>query len=509
MALDKTSPKVRHTQRKTSGILLHVTSLPGGYGIGDLGPEAYEFVDELAKANQSYWQVLPLNPPTIGLCPYSCGSAFAGNPLLISPEMLFRDGLLARKELSEAPKFPSQRINYKTVCSYKNRLFASAYKRFESQQKRADYDNFRQGNKKWLEDYTIFLTLQEHFGNCSWSKWPAGLRDRKENELKAAKEELKDVIEREKFLQYVFFKQWSALKSYCNSHHIAIIGDLPIYMAYESADVWGHSEFFKLTKTKKPRFIAGVPPDYFSKTGQLWGNPVYDWPVLKDKQYSWWVERVEHNLRLFDMVRLDHFRGFVAYWQVRAGNRTAKSGKWVKGPGADFFDLLFERVERKSIIAEDLGHITKDVRELVEQLELPGMKVVQFAFGDDQKNLDEFFNRDAHCLIYTGTHDNNTIKGWFAREAKTAQKQRLFDYLGKKVTIANIHTELIKLAMSSAARICIIPMQDILGLGERTRMNTPGTTKGNWSWRLKPGQVTPKVIEYLANMTDNHNRVIR
>ncbi len=353
----------------------------------------------------------------------------------------------------------------------------------------------------------IFVALQERFGNSSWSEWPVGLRDRKKEDIAAVRSELDKTIEKEKFLQYMFFEQWFSLKDYCGRHGIGIIGDLPIYVAYESVDVWGNPDVFKLNRVKKPRFVAGVPPDYFSKTGQLWGNPVYDWASLKKSRYAWWVERVEHNLRLFDLVRLDHFRGFAAYWQVRAGNRTARSGKWAKGPGESFFDVLFKRIDRESIIAEDLGHITKDVRELVGKYGLAGMKVVQFAFGDDDEDdLDNSFNPDRNCVVYTGTHDNNTIKGWFSHEAKAVQKQRLFDYLGRRVSGANIHTELIKLAMGSAARLCIIPMQDILGLGERTRMNLPGTTEGNWRWRLKPGQVTAEVVRELAKMTDTYGR---
>jgi 4-alpha-glucanotransferase len=487
--------------------LLHISSLPGEYGIGDLGPEAYEFANLLVRLRQRYWQILPLNPPAGGLCPYSCLSAFAGNPLLISPELMCRDGLVTIEEIADRPESDAAVVDWASVAAYKERLLCAAYERFRQNLKRDDYEAFCQGNADWLDDFALFAALREHFSGRSWCDWPADVRDRRADILDAVNRELKPIVEKQKFIQFVFYRQWLSLKEYCNRRGLVIIGDMPIYVAFDSADVWVHPEIFKLTEDKRPRFVAGAPPDYFSKSGQLWGNPVYDWDRLKVTDYAWWIRRVEHNLRLFDIVRVDHFRGLVGYWEIPADRRTAKSGKWVKARPADFFEKLFARVDRDSIIVEDLGHITADVRSVIARFGLCGMRILQFGFdGGRLKNSHTPFNHHRNCVVYTGTHDNNTVHGWFAHQASAKQKKRLFDSLGREVPVENVHWEMIRLAMNSVANVAIIQMQDVLGLGAETRMNRPGTVDGNWQWRLAPEQIDTAAMNELARMTRVYSR---
>lgn len=496
--------------KRASGILLHITSLPSKYGVGDLGPDAYKFADFLVKARQSYWQVLPLNPLTLGKNPYSpynSLSAFAGNTLLISPELLYRQGLLTKKQIQDSPVFPESRVDYRLVISHKSKFFDIAFERFKQMPNDSDYEKFCSNNKSWLENFATFVTLRRHFHNRLWCNWPRELRDRIPSALKSVRVQMKDSIEREKFLQYLFFKQWFSLRHYCNEHGINLIGDIPIYVAYDSADVWGHPEIFKLTKAKKPRFIGGVPPDHFSRTGQLWGNPVYNWNVLKNMHYNWWIQRVKHNLDLFDIVRIDHFRGFIAYWQVAASAKNAVKGRWIKGPGEDFFKTLFKYVSSKAVIAEDLGFITPDVKEIIEKFRLPSMRVLLFAFDEDPAtNLHCPHNHTKQTVVYTGTHDNNTTRGWFEKEAKPAQKKIFSDYLGHKVSAKQPHWEMIQLAMSSVAELVITPMQDILGLGEQARMNRPGTIRGNWIWRLTYSQTKLSIASKILKLTEIHSR---
>jgi 4-alpha-glucanotransferase len=496
-------------QARASGILLHITSLPSKYGIGDFGPEAYRFVDFLVRAKQSYWQMLPLTPPVPGpsYSPYNCLSAFAGNTLFISPELLYRQGLLARKEIKQTPTFPQRRVNYRLATAYKTKLLNAAFERFQAGLKVPDYELFCSENRSWLDSFVSFFALRQHFQPRLWCDWPKKLRDGNKKALQAIGPRLRETIEKEKFFQYLFFKQWFALKQYCNEHGIRIIGDIPIYVAYDSADVWAHPKIFKLTSTKRRRAVAGVPPDSFSRTGQLWGNPVYDWRALENTDYSWWIQRVRHNLTLFDTVRLDHFRGFVKYWQIPASHRTAKNGTWVNGPKADFFNKLFRAFPAKPVIVEDLGYITKEVRSLAEKFQLPCMKVLQFAFdGDPAANTHCLANHVKNCVVYTGTHDNNTTRGWFEKEARPQQKKKLFDDLGRKVPANLVHWELIRLAMTSVANLAIIPMQDVLGLGQQARMNRPATIEGNWTWRLAPQQITAPTIRKLAKLTQTYGR---
>jgi 4-alpha-glucanotransferase len=498
---------------RKSGLLLHITSLASKYGIGDLGPEAYRFADFLAEAKQKCWQVLPLNPLSgehNSYSPYNSLSAFAGNTLLVSPDLLYQQGLLTKKEVQNHPAFADTKVEFHKVISYKTKLLNAAYKRFSNTRnnarKRWDYERFCFENRSWLEDYAAFVTIRERFWPKLWCDWPMELRERWERPLKAVKIKLRNSIDREKFLQYIFFTQWFDLKRYCNQAGIEIIGDIPIYVSYSSADVWSRPEIFKLNRYRKPLFISGVPPDYFSKTGQLWGNPVYHWLSLKKTNYAWWLERIKHNLALFDRVRLDHFRGFFRYWQVPAGSKTAKNGKWAKGPGKEFFDVVFKHFPKQSLIAEDLGRITPDVREFVEESGLAGMRVIQFAFGGNPSTNQHWpHNHVRNSVCYTGTHDNNTAVGWF-KEANREQIEQLGDYLGHKPKANEIYWELIRLALASVADLVIIPVQDTLGLDAEARMNHPAVHKGNWRWRMKHGQLTSKVAKKLAGLTQNYGR---
>jgi 4-alpha-glucanotransferase len=494
--------------KKRAGILLHISSLPSDFGIGDFGPAAYKFADFLARAGQSCWQVLPLNPPAPvrnNFSPYNSSSAFAGNTLFISPQLLYKNGLLNKKDIRNKPVFPETRVNYRLVSAYKEKLFNLAYEHFKCN---SAYQKFCEENQFWLEDYAIFTAVSRHFRNRLWSRWPAELRDHKSSALKAVKIQLADAINREKFLQFVFFEQWWDLKSYCHKLGIAFIGDIPFYVAFESADVWSHPELFKLTKSKRPRFVAGVPPDMFSRTGQLWNNPVYNWDRLKKTGCRWWLKRFEHNLNLFDIVRLDHFRGFAAYWQIPAGSASAAGGKWVTGPGEHFFKKVFARFPVSAFFAEDLGRITPDVRALRDKFNLAGTKVLQSGFGENfATSTHNPRNLIKNSVLYTGTHDNNTIRGWFKNEADSGQKKRLFDYLGNKVSADRINWALIKLALGSVSNTVIIPMQDILGLGEEARMNRPATIKGNWQWRLKGGKFDSRIANKLKKLTETCGRI--
>jgi 4-alpha-glucanotransferase len=489
-------------KKRASGILLHITSLPSRFGIGDLGPEAYRFVDFLAQAKQSYWQILPLNPidPAFDNSPYHSISAFAFSKLLISPELLVKDHLLDKQDILEVPHFPSEKVDYKGVIDYKENLFQLAYERFKRAENREDFQNFCQEYSPWLDDFSLFVSLKKHHKGSEWSRWEERIRDRKPEAVQAFKKELKEEIEKQKFLQYIFFLQWHALKSYCHQRRIRIIGDMPIYVDYDSADVWAHPELFQLDPQKKPYAVAGVPPDYFSATGQLWGNPLYRWDVLREKGYEWWIQRMGQNLKLFDMVRIDHFRGFVGYWEVPASENTAVHGKWTKAPAVDFFNRLTQRFPGLPLIAEDLGIITPDVQEVMHRFGFPGMKVLLFAFGEDDPMhpyLPHTYERN--CVVYTGTHDNNTVRGWIEREANQEDRERLFRYLGRDIPESQVHWEFIRLAMQSVAETAIIPLQDVLGLRQEARMNTPASGKGSWQWRLLPEQLNPSIIKNILS----------
>lgn len=495
---------------RRSGILLHITSLPSSFGIGDLGPEAYRFADFLNAAGQSLWQVLPLNPTSTicGHSPYCSYSAFAGNPLLISPELLLEDGLLLQADMEYRPVFPDSRVEYDAVVNYKYGLLRLAFQRYKNRGERSyEYEKFCEESSFWLDDYTLFITLKEQFGGAVWSDWPWELRDRAEWALSEARERLRDRIFEEKFYQYVFFRQWKAFKRACKEKNIQIIGDMPIYVSYDSSDVWSHPHLFDLDDQKRPNFVAGVPPDYFSATGQLWGNPVYRWDRLRETRYDWWIKRLEYALALLDVIRLDHFRGFVGFWQVQRGEATAINGRWVDAPARDFFSSLLKHFPYLPIIAEDLGIITPDVREIMSAFDFPGMKLLIFAFGEDLPTNPYIpHNHTRNSIVYTGTHDNNTAKGWFRKEAGQRDKERFFRYIGREVTEDEAPWEFVRLAMMSVADTAILSMQDVLGLGEEARMNLPATTYGNWAWRLMQENLTQALKDKLIETSRLYGR---
>jgi len=498
-------------KNRGSGILLHITSLPSAHGIGDLGPAAYQFADFLTAARQCFWQILPLNPTyaAMGHSPYSSHSAFAGNPLLISPDLLVREGYLKSTDLPPVSKGAAAWVDFAAVLPRKKKLLQVAYRRRKNRLPRdSEFAHFCYENAGWLDDFALFMAVKENFNEIAWGHWPKDLRDRRAPALAAARKKFRDKILQEKFIQYLFYQQWSSLKQYCKNRHLQFIGDVPIYVSYDSADVWANPALFKLDAEKKPLGVAGVPPDYFSATGQLWGNPVYRWEALRETSYVWWAKRLEHNLKLFDAIRLDHFRGFVAFWEVPAGEATAVNGTWVQAPVEDFFKTMFRHLPSLNIIAEDLGEITPDVRETIHRFGLPGMRIAMFAFGEElATSIHAPHNYPEHCVVYTGTHDNNTTRGWFKTEAGAAGRRKLAAYLGRKVNAQTIHREMIRLAMASVAKIVVIPIQDVLGLDEKARMNFPGTLDGNWGWRLRPGQLTPALTSKLATMTQIYGRV--
>ncbi len=497
-------------RRRAGGILMHLTSLPSRYGVGDFGPQAYAFADFLKQAGANYWQMLPLTYPTAqgGYSPYNCMSAFAGNPMLISPEKLYQDGWLTQSELDAAEALPADAAAFNRAGRLRSTLLGCAFERFDTHAHRdTAYQAFLEQASGWLDDFAIFKVLKARQRGASWAQWPAAFRNRRKNTLERFAREQRDAIEREKFIQYLFTQQFSALKDYCNDNGILLFGDMPIYVQYDSADVWAHPELFKLDRSKKPRFIAGVPPDYFSKTGQLWGNPVYDWDANAQRGYRWWLQRLGHNLTLFDLLRIDHFRGFEAYWQVPAGHKTAVKGTWIEGPGADFFEAALRQMPQAALVAEDLGVITPAVRELIEMYQLPCMKVLQFAFNGRTNNTHLPFNHIRNSIVYTGTHDNNTTLGWFKGEASAAARKQLAAYLGTSVSSRSIVPEMIRLAMASPARLCILPMQDVLALGAEARMNTPSRRSGNWTWRMAPGSLKKSTANALSQLAQTYGRL--
>jgi 4-alpha-glucanotransferase len=493
---------------RASGILMPISCLPGPYGIGEVGPDAYTFVDFLCKARQSYWQIIPLTPPhPRHYSPYHSPSAFAGNGLLLSPELLAQDGLISRNALSDAPKLTEHEVDFPEVMRYKPVILRKAFETFSNKASDYEYEIFCDRNQDWLDDYTLFTALKEHFQDKPWNEWPAELRDRNKTALEEATQRFADRVALEKFIQYAFFKHWYRLKAYCNEHGVQVIGDLPIYVDFNSADVWANPRYFKLDAHKKPYVVAGVPPDYFSATGQLWGHPLYDWNALRQDGYSWWLDRIGHNLTACDMVRIDHFRGIVGYWEVPATETTALNGKWMDGPSHDFFKAVLRRFPNLPIIAEDLGVITPDVREVMNDFGFPGMKLLMFAFGEDiAHNPYAPHNIPKNSIVFTGTHDNNTVRGWFDHEAPEADKQRLFAYLGREVPADEIHWEMVRMAMMSVAQTAIIPTQDLLGLDGDARMNLPSEKYGNWKWRLKSGLLTDDLAVRLARMTELYGR---
>jgi 4-alpha-glucanotransferase len=497
-------------KQRGSGILLHITSLFSGYGIGDLGPSACQFVDFLSDAKQCYWQILPVHPtsPVYDNSPYHSISTFAFNTNLISPDCMIKDGFLHDHDISGVPAFPRGIVDFDAAIRFKEQLFSRAYERFRRDQTgRTGYDEFCRNNSRWLEDFALFTSLHRHYTGSSWSTWPKAIKYRDPAALDAMRQTLQKNIEREKFLQYMFFRQWQALRDYCIKKGIRLIGDIPMYVSYDSADVWTHPELFRLDDNLLPLVIAGVPPDYFSKTGQLWNNPLYCWEEHERSGFSWWIDRIGHTLSLVDYTRIDHFRGLVAYWEVPAGADNAITGKWVPAPGEKLLTVLKNRVVDLPLIAEDLGIITPDVSDLMDRFYLPGMRVLLFAFtGDPSGSPHAPHNLKKNCILYTGTHDNAPVRGWLESEATTGEKHQLFRYIGQELPAEQVPAALIRLAMMSVADTVLFPMQDILGLGAQSRMNRPGTDVGNWRWQLEKDQVGPLLTENLGDMTEVYGR---
>jgi 4-alpha-glucanotransferase len=494
---------------RTSGVLLHPTCFPSRFGIGDLGLEAYRFIDFLRESCQQYWQVLPLGPVGYGNSPYASYSAMAGNPLLISPDKLVESGLLAEEDFANLPHFPDYKVDFDLVAAIKIPLLKKACQNFQTNSKalqRTEFAGFCQSKSYWLDDYALFMALKDANGGTSWHTWETELVKRDPKALEQAKEKLSGEILYHKFTQYEFFRQWSELKAYANMSRVEIIGDIPIYVAQDSADVWSHSDIFCLDEeTFEPALMAGVPPDYFSETGQLWGNPVYDWDSLEKQDFKWWVLRFEAMLDYLDIIRIDHFRGFEAYWAVAKGEETAIDGEWLKAPGEKLFDTIKEKLGKLPIMAEDLGVITPEVEALRDKYEFPGMKILQFAFGSDPGNPFLPFNIPRNSVVYTGTHDNDTTVGWYD-SANEWEKQNLHLYLGC-ISPDGVNWDLIRLALTSHANQAIIPLQDILGWDTRTRMNFPGVAEGNWEWRYGENVLTEELSSKLKALTTLCGRV--
>ena len=499
--------------KRASGILLPVFSLPSEYGIGCFSKEAYQFVDMLKRAGQSYWQILPLGPTGYGDSPYQSFSTYAGNPYFIDLEILVREGLLTEAECREYD-FGTQEtyIDYEKIYKTRFKVLKKAYERFRDRmagghQEREAYERFVNENAFWLDDYSLYMAVKDKNNGVSWNEWDAPLKNREEEALAAAREELAEEISFYKFQQYEFDRQWKKLHVYANEQGVKIIGDIPIYVAFDSADTWAAPEMFQFDESNGPTRVAGCPPDGFSATGQLWGNPLYDWEYHKNTGYEWWIRRIEYCLKLYDVVRIDHFRGFDEYYSIPYGEKTAINGEWMPGPGMELFRAIEEKLGRPAIIAEDLGFLTPSVLELLKDSGFPDMKVLQFAFDarESSNYLPHIY--PTHCVVYTGTHDNDTTRGWYHAVGKDA---RAFakEYMCKpRLDEDSLAGDFISMAMSSVADLCVIPMQDYLGLGSEARINTPSTLGGNWMWRMKEGQFDDKTVEEILRVTRLYGRL--
>ena len=493
--------------RRRTGVLLHPTSLPGRFPVGDLGPAAERFLERLAGAGVSVWQVLPLGPTGLGDSPYGALSAFAGNPVLISPERLVEDGLLGADELGE-PAAAADAVDYAEARRVKAALLRTAFERFEqgaapSLAEAAGAWRAAPERARWLEDWALFAALRSVHGGRPWQEWPEPLRRRDPAALAAARDELASHLRFHAFLQFLFDRQWLALKRAAGERGIALFGDLPIYLAPDAADVWSGRELFELDEEGRSTAVAGVPPDYFSADGQLWGNPLYRWARMAEDGYAWWVERLRANFRWFDLLRLDHFRGFAAYWEVPAGAATAREGRWADGPGQRLFEALAAALGPLPLVAEDLGVITDDVVALRRAFDLPGMAILQFGFEDGQSQFQPHRLRP-HCVVYTGTHDNDTTPGWFASTSE-ATRARVVDYLG--CAAGDAPWAVVRAALTSVAELAVVPMQDLLGLGSEARLNTPGIAAGNWTWRLREGRFDDALAARLRRLSEVAERL--
>ena len=493
------------TRRRGAGILLHPTSLPGPFGIGDLGPQARRWVDFLAAAGQTLWQVLPLSPTGFGDSPYQCLSDFAGNPLLISPEILVEEGLLSPTDMEDHPAFGAGAADFYGTSEYKSRLLSGAYRRLTAggvSSLREEFRNFCDVEREWLDDFCLFRTLKRMHRERPWWDWESGLARRRADAVGEARTNLADATAETAFEQFLFRRQWDSLRRYAHDKGIRILGDLPMYCALDSADVWAGGRNYLLDDDGRPVVVAGVPPDYFSPTGQLWGNPIFAWDVLRREQYAPWIRRARAALRNADLVRLDHFRGYIRYWAVPAGRETAEIGSWDPGPGAELFDRLSETLGGMPFVAEDLGVITDDVIAVRDHFQLPGMRILQFAFDGESDNPFLPHNFVPRTAVYTGTHDNDTTLGWYLGLAD-AERKRVDDY---RAGGAGIAWDFIRMAWSSVAETAICPLQDVLELGTDARMNYPGTPSGNWRWRFDEEALTPDLAARLRELTERYER---
>lgn len=506
------------SRSRESGILVHITSLPGRQGIGNLGPEAYRFVDFLQRTGQKVWQVLPIGPTGYGNSPYQSFSAFAGNPFLVSAEQLVQEGLLDAAEVVPARGSSEDAVDFEEVTQLQAGMLTKAFECFQTSnfaQQRSEMEAFAQAHAAWLDDYALFQAIKSAHGLVAWPHWETGARSRVPESLARWRSQLQIAVEYETFVQFQFYRQWTSLKRYANERGISIIGDLPIFVAHDSSDVWTNQDQFYLHHDGRPQVVAGVPPDYFSATGQLWGNPIYRWDKMKAEGFAWWVERIRGALTMFDRIRIDHFRGFEAYWEVPGDATVASGGRWVAGPGAELFEVARQRLGPLPIIAEDLGVITAEVEALRDQLGFPGMRVLQFAFGDDPKSRDyQPHNYPRECLVYTGTHDNDTTIGWFqsqagegtTRDQTSVDRERQFALRYMNSDGREVHWDMIRIALASVAETAIFPMQDLLGLGNSARMNLPGTMANNWRWRFRWDMVTPDIERRLVEITHTYER---
>lgn len=495
---------------RSNGILLHITSLPSSYGIGDLGPSAYQFADFLERTHQQIWQILPLGPVGLGASPYSSPSTFAGNPLLISPDRLRDAGFLTEADLRDVPDLPTDHVDYSRAIPLKHNLLTRAFERFESEASAQDVEDFElfcAEQADWLTDYALYRALKSAHDDAPWTAWPDPITLRDPDALREARREHERTIRKHEFWQFLFDRQWTALRTYCNERSIQLFGDIPIYVAEDSADVWAHQGLFHLDDQGKPTVVAGVPPDFFAEEGQRWGNPIYRWDTMRDRGFRWWTRRVERTLDLVDLVRIDHFRGFSAYWEIPAEEETAVHGQWVQAPGEELFHTLEDRLGNLPVVAEDLGIITSDVTDLRKQFDFPGMAVLQFAFYDDPASeyLPHNFERDV--VAYTGTHDNNTTLGWWTEEIDGEAKDFARTYLDLDESVQDdLSWMCIRMLMASVANRVVIPLQDVLELGAEARMNLPGNGGGNWEWRFTENQLTNHLIDRLKTLTYTYGR---
>ncbi|MCR5346738.1 MAG: 4-alpha-glucanotransferase [Fretibacterium sp.] len=495
--------------KRKSGILLPLTSLPSQFGIGDLGPEAFRFAEFLHEAGQTLWQVLPLTAtdPGCGNSPYSPTSAFAGSHILISPEALVQDGLLNESDLSDMPAFSSPaHVDYECVLTTKEQLFRKAWARFKKGRNRAEFEEFCTQEQEWLDSYTLFVAIKKSMNGKPWHQWPHGLRFRETRDIGAFRRQNRDELGYQSFLQYLFARQMAALRAHLKELEIELVGDVPVYVTRDCADVWQNPELFNLDEELNPVLVAGVPPDYFSAKGQLWGNPTYNWEAMKKTGFHWWVERLRHLLTFFDHVRIDHFRGLVAYWALPADAETAEFGEWLDVPYREFFGRLKEEFPDLPFWAENLGILTPEVEGLRTSLSLPGMLILQFAFGNPADNPYAPHNHAPVNVVYTGTHDNNTTRGWFEQDASVGERENLTAYLGHNLSGDTVALELVRMALASVAAVAVIPMQDWLNLGTEARINIPSTPRDNWTWRMTPGAATPELAEKIRSLSAIYGR---